>query len=273
MTTEPLIDIGVNLTHKSFRNDCDNVLARAASAGVTTLIITGTSEPGSRQARVLAATRPGVLYATAGVHPHHARDCTETTLDTLRSLAEMPEVVAVGECGLDFNRNFSPPPVQEKWFDAQVELAAEIKKPMFLHERDAHARLLSILREHRKSLTGAVVHCFTGSGAELDAYLDLDLHIGITGWICDERRGLHLRALLPRIPLNRLMIETDAPFLVPRTMAPRPSRNEPAFLPHVLAATAAALALPQDEVARATTATACAFFGIPSPARLATPIN
>jgi TatD DNase family protein len=126
---------------------------------------------------------------------------------------------------------------------------------------------LSVLREHRKSVPAAVVHCFTGTAAELDAYLDLDLHIGITGWICDERRGSHLREILPRIPLNRLMIETDAPFLVPRTMTPRPSRNEPAFLPHVLRGTTFALGLPEAEVARATTSTACAFFGIPLPGR------
>lgn len=264
MSEAPIIDIGVNLAHASFRGDREEVLRRAAAASVTALVITGTSERSSREALDLAKTRPGTLYATAGVHPHHAKECGPGTLDALRALAAQPEVVAVGECGLDYNRDFSPRPAQDRWFEAQVELAAELGMPLFLHERDAHARFVEILGAHRPRLKAAVVHCFTGSGEELDAYLRLDLHVGITGWICDERRGLHLRSLIPRIPLDRLMIETDAPFLVPRDIRPRPSRNEPAFLPHVLRAVAAARGLSPEEVARATTATARAFFGLPS---------
>jgi TatD DNase family protein len=262
-----LVDIGVNLAHASFRHDRDAVITRACAAGVTTMIVTGTSVPSSRAADVLARTRPGTLFATAGVHPHDARHCDDATIPALRALAsERGTVVAIGECGLDFNRDFSPRPVQEQWFESQVALAAELGLPLFLHERDAHARFVEILGRHRASLTGGgVVHCFTGTGAELDAYLAMDLHIGITGWICDERRGTHLRELVRRVPLERLMLETDAPFLAPRDLRPRPhgGRNEPGLLPHVLVVVAECLGRAPAEVAAATTATARRLFRLP----------
>ena len=170
-------------------------------------------------------------------------------------------MVAIGECGLDFNRDFFPRPQQEKWYEAQVALAEELQKPLFLHERDARQRFCEILAAVRKSVP-AVLHCFTGTREELKIYLDLGLHLGITGWICDERRGTHLRELVREIPLDRLMIETDAPFLVPRTMPtkPRDGRNEPAFLPYVLQAVADCLGKPVPVVAEATTKTAREFF-------------
>ena len=163
-----------------------------------------------------------------------------------------------------FNRDFSPRPVQERWFAAQIELAIELKRPLFLHEREAHGRFKALLSQYSQNLPTAVVHCFTGTGDELDAYLGMGLYIGVTGWICDERRGLHLRELVGRIPLDRLMLETDAPFLTPRNLQPRPKdgRNEPAFLPTVLQAVASAMKLSPAEVATGTTATAQAFFGI-----------
>jgi TatD DNase family protein len=260
-----LVDIGVNLVHARFKADRGAVLERAAAAGVEALIITGTSVWASRAALELARTRPGFLYSTAGVHPHDARHSGEQTLDELRSLAASREVVAIGECGLDFNRDFSPRPAQERCFEAQAALACELGLPLFLHERDAHERFVQILGGLGPLPASGVVHCFTGSAAELEAYLELGLHIGITGWICDERRGGHLRGLLRRIPLERLMLETDAPFLTPRDLRPWPrgGRNEPAFLPHVLQAAADALGMPAEAVARATTETAKRFFRLP----------
>lgn len=255
-----LIDIGINLTHASFRSDRDAVVARARAAGVSQMILTGTSLDGSE--RALAVAEELGLFATAGVHPHDAKNAVDLDAQ-LPVLAQHPLCVAIGECGLDFDRNFSPPAVQETVFAAQLAIAAELGKPVFLHERAAHARFVAILEQHRARLPGAVVHCFTGNEAELDAYLALDCHIGITGWICDERRGVPLRALVPRIPIERLMLETDAPFLVPRTIKPRPSRNEPALLPHVLATVAAALGRSPADVAAATTATARRFFRLP----------
>lgn len=258
-----IIDIGVNLTHRHFARDREQVIDRAIAAGVGVMILTGTSEANSHESQALAATRPGVLFSTAGVHPHGASQCTDETIDRLRVLATLPGVVAIGECGLDFNRDFSPRPVQEKWFAAQLALAVERRLPVFLHERDAHERFLAILREHMPSLVDAVVHCFTGGPAELDAYLELGACIGITGWICDERRGVELRALTTKIPLDRLMIETDAPFLAPRDVRPKITRNEPMYLPSVLAAIARERGESIEAVAAATTATARRVFRLP----------
>jgi TatD DNase family protein len=264
MDREPektIVDIGANLTHPSFATDLPAVLERAAEAGVATIVVTGTSVGGSRAALALAEHHPEV-YATAGVHPHEAAHCDDGTIPALRELLRHPKVVAVGECGLDFNRNYSPHPDQEKWFVAQLELACEVGKPLFLHSRDAHPRFAEILRTYRDRMPDAVAHCFTGEREELNAYLDLDLHIGITGWICDERRGAHLLELVRDIPADRLMIETDSPYLTPRTLRPQPKsrRNEPAFLPHVLATIAGALGKSPEEVARTTTETARRFF-------------
>ncbi len=261
------IDIGVNLCDKSFAKDQGQVMQRARDAGVDHMVVTGTSAIGSRAARLLAADHPGILSSTAGVHPHHAKDCGAETIEQLRSLAGEPEVVAIGECGLDYNRNFSPPDVQRKWFEAQVQLACELDMPLFLHEREATKDQVEILKQHRSDFPAAVIHCFTGDADALRAYLDLDLHIGITGWICDERRGHHLHELVKDIGLNRLMIETDAPYLMPRTIKPRPKtrRNEPMNLGYVLTTLAECLGMPENEVAAATSATARAFFGLKTP--------
>jgi TatD DNase family protein len=264
--TEPpdLIDIGANLAHRSFHNDRKQVIERAFAGGVRTMIITGSSVAGSHEGLQIAREYPNQLFATAGVHPHDSRHATESTISEVRRLTASKEVVAIGECGLDFNRDFSPRPQQEKCFEAQIALAEELQMPLFMHERDARQRFCEILTATRKKVP-AVLHCFTGTGEELKAYLDLGLHIGITGWICDERRGTHLRKLVKEIPLNRLMIETDAPFLIPRTMPNRPkdSRNEPAFLPYVLQTIAESLGKRPAEVAAATTNTAREFFALP----------
>lgn len=260
-----LFDIGANLTHAAFRADLDAVLARALEAGVSTMSVTGTTLAESRAACALADAHPGLLWATAGVHPHHARECDEKTIPALRELAMRPRVVALGECGLDFNRNYSPHPDQEKWFVAQLELACELAKPLFVHSRDAHPRLAGMLRTYRDRVPRVVAHCFTGARDELRAYLDLDLYIGITGWICDEHRGAHLLELVREIPPARLLVETDAPYLTPRDLRPQPKarRNEPAFLPHIVRAIARALGRPAGEVASETARNARTFFGLP----------
>jgi len=265
-TTEPIaevVDIGVNLAHRSFHADRDKVIQRAFAAGVGNMVITGTSVAGSEEGVRIAREYPRQIFATAGVHPHDSRHCTQETIPELRRLATHKEVVAIGECGLDFNRNFSPRPDQERWFEAQVGLAEELQMPLFLHERDARERFCQILATTRKRVP-AVIHCFTGTREDLETYLNMGLHIGITGWICDERRGTHLRELVKKIPLNRLMIETDAPFLLPRSMPNRPKdgRNEPAFLSHVLQTVANCLGKTTAEAAVATTKTAHEFFGL-----------
>ena len=261
----PLIDIGANLGHESFEHDLDAVLERAVAVGIVHLLVTGTSLQSTQRALALASRHPQLLSATAGVHPHEAQGCSADDFAELRELAKLEQVVAVGETGLDFNRDFSPRPVQERLFEQQLELACELNKPVFLHQRDAHERFLPILKNYRDHLTrGGVVHCFTGERHEMHAYLDLDMHIGITGWACDERRGLHLLELIADIPAQRLLLETDAPYLLPRTLRPKPKsrRNEPSYLPAVLHTVATASARSEEEIARQTTANARQLFGI-----------
>jgi TatD DNase family protein len=257
-----LIDIGCNLTHDSFDSDRDEVIARAVSAGVTRMVVTGASADGSRKASELAQARPGTLYATAGVHPHRAADYDDETDALLRSLCEREEVRAAGETGLDYFRDFSPRDAQRAAFEAQLQIGADTGLPLFLHLRDAHEDFHAILKSQRDRLSKVVVHCFTGSREELHAYLDLDCHIGITGWICDERRGSHMKEYMADIPAGRLMVETDAPYLKPRNLRPRVKshRNEPCWLPWILGTLAACRDEHPGELARQTTLNAARFF-------------
>jgi TatD DNase family protein len=259
-----LIDIGANLTHDSFDADREEVIERALACGVRRMIVTGSTAQSSEEAQRLAASRPGRLYATAGVHPHHAASYTAQVNETLLRLLGQDGVVAVGECGLDFFRNFSPRRAQLDAFQAQLELAAATQLPVFLHQRDAHAEFTEILRPMIPRTAGGVAHCFTGDAAALREYLDMGLYIGITGWICDERRGADLRRLAKDIPLDRLMIETDAPYLMPRTLRPRPRtrRNEPVHLLEVLRVFAEASGEPETRVAAAATRNAEHLFGL-----------
>jgi len=271
--TAQLIDIGANLTKSIFEKDYERVLARAHSAGVTAIVVTGTTVDTSRFACGLTTgdARPGRpdIFATAGVHPHHATTLAGHVPD-LRRLLALPRVVAVGECGLDYNRDYSPRDVQRQAFETQLELAADIRKPVFLHDRDATDDFVEILTRWRPKLVGGVVHCFTGDESAMDRYLALDMHIGITGWICDDRRGMHLRELVKRVPKGRLLFETDAPFLYPRDL-PESSgharrshaRNEPAIVAHVARAVAKHRSESFEELAKHTTDAACALFHLP----------
>lgn len=258
------IDIGINLIHRQFAKDRSEVIKRAQEQGVSRMIITGTSVHASEQAAQYAGNFPGQLYSTAGVHPHDAKSCDNTTISRLKKLVKLPQVVAVGECGLDYDRDFSPRPVQRKWFEAQIELAREENMPLFLHERAAFADFKAVLQNHSDICSRMVVHCFTGSLRELKAYLQLGCYIGITGWICDERRGMDLRHAVRGIPLDRLMIETDAPFLIPRNLKNRPveNRNEPCFLPHIAAEIAACRGEDPKQMLEAVAENTKRFFGI-----------
>ncbi len=259
-----LIDIGSNLTHTSFAADLDEVIGRAVEAGVARQVVTGTDLASSRAAADLAARHPRMLWSTAGVHPHHASAFEPPLRAHLEELLAQPQVVAVGECGLDYFRDISPRPQQRAAFVAQLEIAAGSGKPVFLHQRDAHADFTAILREHRTTLRSGVAHCFTEGPLELEVYLGLDLSIGITGWVCDERRGGALREAVPRIPREKLLLETDAPYLLPRDLRPQPKsrRNEPAYLPHIAATVAALRGESLGSVAEATTQNAERLFGL-----------
>jgi TatD DNase family protein len=227
-------------------------------------VVTGADLASSRQAAELAAVHPSRLWSTAGVHPHHARSFAAAQRSELLDLLRLKCVVAVGECGLDYFRNLSPPPAQRAAFIAQLEIAAQTRKPVFLHQRDAHGDFAAILRDFDGKLQGGVAHCFTGGEIELEAYLKLGLYIGITGWACDERRGVELRAIVPRIPGDRLVIETDAPYLLPRDMNPLPKsrRNEPAYLPHIAATVARLRGETLEAVAAVTTQNAVRLFAL-----------
>jgi len=263
--TYSLVDIGANLAHDSFDDDRDEVLQRAADAGVARIVVTGSSDGSNRRAAALAENSNGILFSTAGVHPHHASDYTDESDALIRSLVTKDAVVAVGECGLDYFRNFSPREAQLAAFRRQLLIAKETGLPVFLHQRDAHDDFIDLLEPCLPELSRAVAHCFTGEHESLREYVELGLYIGITGWICDERRGKHLHDIVPIVPDDRLLIETDAPYLLPRTIQPRPKtrRNEPAYLPEVLRVVAEARGQSEDHVAQITTENATRFFALP----------
>lgn len=231
-----MIDIGVNLTNNRFDKDRTEVLTRAKEAGIEAMLVTGTNITESQAAVALCRQASGFLYSTAGVHPHDADGVSTDYLDILTELSQQACVRAIGECGLDFNRNFSAPEQQKKVFAEQISLAARLSKPLFLHQRDAFDTWFQLLSPYFTSIPAMVAHCFTGTKDELLKCLDAGMYIGITGWLCDERRGQELRDIVNLIPLQQLMIETDAPYLLPRNIRPKPksSRNEPAYLPIIV---------------------------------------
>lgn len=258
-----MIDIGANLTHDSFNHDRNQVITEAYSAGVKTLIITGSNADCSKQACQLAYDHDH-CFSTAGIHPHHAAEFNQDTLDEIEQLLRNEKVVAVGETGLDYFRDFSPRPAQQFSFEQHIQLAIKHELPMFLHQREAHTDFLPMLKEYRDHLNKLVVHCFTDQREALFSYLDLDCYIGITGWVCDERRGYHLHELVPQIPLNRLMIETDSPYLLPRNLDPKPQsrRNEPKYLPHIAQFIADLYRISFTKLVNATTENSRLFFNL-----------
>ena len=263
-----MIDIGVNLTNKRFDKDRTELILRAKNSGVEQLLITGTSVVESRQALTLCRDYqqqfPNVLHATAGVHPHDADGVSHDYLAQLTQLANQPQIKAIGECGLDFNRNFSAPTQQLKVFKEQINLAAQLNMPLFLHQRDAFDSWFSELKPFIGQIPAMVAHCFTGSQLELEQCIEADMYIGITGWVCDERRGKALQDVVNLIPLNRLLIETDAPFLTPRTIKPKPksSRNEPSYLPYIVEKIASITALDPSDIACQTSINARQVFNL-----------
>ena len=261
-----ITDIGVNLTNARFNKDLSATLQRSLNAGVHRHIITGTCAHTSQQALELSLDEnlPCERFATAGFHPHNASENNPESWQHLVRLWQHPKVVAIGETGLDFNRNFSTSTQQLDSFEQHLQAAADLQLPLFLHERDAADEFLELITQYRSSFNKAVLHCFTGTEAFLKQLLDLDIHIGITGWICDERRGEHLRSVVKLIPHDRLMLETDAPYLLPRDMRPKPksSRNEPAYLMHILERVAHFRGQNTDQLAQQTETTVNDFFSL-----------
>ncbi|MFP6824669.1 MAG: TatD family hydrolase [Pseudohongiellaceae bacterium] len=257
-----LVDIGANLTHQSFVHDLGQVIARAEAADLAHIIITGTDLDSSAAALELTQTKPGLFSCTAGFHPHVAAACSQQQLGEIAQLAKQSKVVAVGETGLDFNRNYSPREDQLRTFERHLQLAIEIEKPLFLHQRDAHEAFYKLLKKYREELTGGVVHCFTDSESALADYVGLDMYVGITAWICDEKRGRLLRTLVSQIPSDRLLVETDAPYLLPKTLSPKPKirRNEPCYLGEILRTLSTCTGRSVEQLARETTQNAVTLF-------------
>ena len=231
---EHFFDIGANLTHKSFEKDLESILNEANQSGVKRLSITGSCLEDSIMASEIAERYNSTCISTAGIHPHNAKEYSPELFTEIKSLLQKDIVKCIGETGLDFNRNFSSPEEQQLSFEAHIELSIEMDMPMFLHERDAHNKFLEITSSYIDLMPKSVVHCFTGNREALLKYLDMGFYIGITGWLCDERRGKHLEELIALIPLDKLMIETDSPYLLPRDMGiDKSKRNEPRYLRHI----------------------------------------
>lgn len=260
-----LIDIGVNLADKQFDQDRNEVIERALQSGVAQMILTGSSLKSSQQSLEIAKKFQKVLFSTVGIHPHDAKSFTDQTLKELENLAQYDEVVAIGECGLDFNRMYSPQDIQEECFEAHLDLAQKLSLPLFLHERDAHERFCEIFSNYHELAEKSVVHCFTGDEQQVKKYLSMGFYIGITGWICDERRGQDLQKAVKFIPLDRLLIETDAPYLLPRNMVNKPKnrRNEPAYLSHIVNEIAKYMNVDSEVIAQHATANTRKLFNLP----------
>lgn len=228
-----IFDSHCHLDDKSYRKDLDQVIERACQADVLAMMAVGIDLTTSQKAIALARSRENI-FASVGIHPHDAEHCDAEILNTLATMAKDPKVRAWGETGLDFNRMYSPRPAQEQCFESQLALAADLDLPMIFHERDSEGRFLQILEAHWNENRSGVVHCFSGSDADLDRYLEMGLCIGVTGILTIKTRGQKLRGMVKRIPDDRLLVETDAPYLTPTPDRNKHRRNEPAFVRTVL---------------------------------------
>jgi TatD DNase family protein len=260
-----LVDTHAHLQDAAFEGDREAALTRARAAGVGLVVTVGTDPESSRQAVALAAAHADV-YAAVGIHPHDAAGADADALAEIARLAREPKVVAVGEIGLDFYRNLSPRPAQESALRAQLALARAVGKPVLLHCRDAHAALLDVLAAEGVTEIGGIMHCFSGDLDVAGRCLELGLLVSFAGPVTypNARR---LGAVVPALPLGRLVVETDCPYLPPQPW--RGQRNEPAYLPVTATRVAELHGLPVDEVVRQTTGNACGLLGLPTPTGVA----
>jgi len=224
-----LFDSHCHIDDKSFDKDRQSVIENAMASNVCAMMIVSITEETAKQAVKIADHYPQ-CYASVGIHPHDTKMCSENNLSVLIELSQHQKVKAWGETGLDFNRMYSKQSIQEKWFIRQLEIAENLSFPLIFHERDSKGRFLDILKSYDPLERKGVVHCFSGSKKELRAYLDLNYEIGITGIITQQKRGEDLRSLVNYIPKERILIETDAPYLTPMPEKKQFRRNEPAFV-------------------------------------------
>lgn len=281
-----VVDVGANLTNKKYGRDLDSVIQRAKDAGVQKIMVTGASIRSSKEALRLTRIYPGTLYSTAGVHPHDAKSWEEPdTLQELESIANNPECVAIGECGLDYSRDFSEPETQRSVFRKQIELACQLNKPLVVHERAAQRDVLEILNRY-PNLPPVLIHSFVGTAEEAKVYLEHGFYLGITGYLCKDKSDSGVRQLLEEglAPLDKILLETDAPFNYPNTRASKLpphvkealtersmtflhryctfQRNEPCALPAIVEMVAAFMKKQPEEIALATAFNALKIFGL-----------
>jgi len=250
-----IVDTHCHLNLPQFDADRDEVVARAFAAGVTQVIVPGSDLPTSRRALALAEQYAGV-WAAVGVHPNDAVSFSPDDLAELRRLAAHPRVVAIGEIGLDLYWKTLPLEQQQAVFIAQLQLAAELGKPVIVHDREAHAAVMEALRDHRPP-AGGVLHAFSGDGAMAQAAVAGEFYLGVDGPLT-YKNSQALRAIFAAVPLERILLETDAPYLTPRPY--RGQRNEPAYVRYVAETLAEVRHVTVEELALATTANAACLF-------------
>jgi len=229
-------DIACNFTNERFDKDLDEVINRAKTNKITKFgLICSRLSDLDRLLEIYNQYSKDMFF-TIGVHPHHANEINDKYLKNLKEAVINNNPHAIGETGLDFFRNLSTYDEQIYAFEEQIKIAIDTNKPLFLHQRDSHDDFIKILREYSSDINKAVVHCFTGTQEQLEDYLELDCYIGVTGWICDEKRNVELRKTIKNIPLEKLMIETDCPYLIPKNLPNKPknNRNEPINLNHIV---------------------------------------
>ena len=256
-----LFDIGANLTHESFSSDLSTIINESISNNIEKISVTGCNVEDSLKALSIAEMYPNNLISTCGIHPHYADSFNDSSEIEIKEIASNSLVKAIGETGLDFNRNYSKKENQINSFLEHIKIANELNLPMFLHQRDSHKEFMTCLKDIYPE-TNCVVHCFTGSEEELDAYLSLDFYIGITGWICDEKRGSHLKEFISKIPLDKLLIETDSPYLLPKNIKIKGRRNKPLFLKEVLSKVSSIRNEPVNDLSKAIYQNSLKFFNL-----------
>ncbi len=256
------VDIACNFTHDSFKDNLEEIIANAELEGVEKFVLLCASLNDLKPIKIIQNKSPEKYFVSAGIHPHHATEIREINYDDLLAKLCSINPNVIGETGLDYFRNISPPDVQRKSFKIHIEIAKELNLPLYLHQRDSHKDFINIIKENRNNFPKFVVHCFTGTQEELNDYLDLGAYIGLTGWICDAKRNIELRKSIKNIPIDRMMIETDCPYLIPKNLPNKPKKNinEPKYLPHIANEIAELIGMKIEELKLATRSNAIEFF-------------